>query len=285
MSIINGLLFATASLAIAAPAHSQAPPASTPAKDGQIVKGATPDRVAQIQTCQGHKFESVVEIDPVKKRSTRVKLCANPGSSDADWVGTLEAAIAQIEQRDMPPAPKGKLVGELRAEIAKFEVASKSANVIQGLPRPVPENAPLIAPAERFETSVLPPLAPRKVAVTTSAAPAPPRTVRPMRIELKCLERGQSESGAPCIDLQADTILVVRALEGLEVGGTLRFLRRGEARGEVALAPMRVGQSTNVRLPGALCKGINTSKVEIELFEPKSVGTVSARLGPYPLRC
>ena len=80
-------------------------------------------------------------------------------------------------------------------------------------------------------------------------------------------------------------MLAISAVQGLENGGTLRFLRRGEARGEALLAPMKVGQSARVRLPADLCKGITYSKIEIELLAPKSTGAVAARLGPYGLRC
>ena len=80
-------------------------------------------------------------------------------------------------------------------------------------------------------------------------------------------------------------MLAISAVQGLENGGTLRFLRRGEARGEALLAPMKVGQSARVRLPADLCKGITYSKVEIELFGPKATGAAAARLGPYGLLC
>lgn len=289
-------LIAATSLLMMAPAWAQdsAPSSpntavspSDPAAPAKVVEGATADRVAQIERCQGHKFDSLVEIDPVKKRSTRVKLCANPGSSDADWVKTLEAAVAQIEQRDMPTAAKDKLIGELRSEIARFAPASKPAAITQGAPLLTGGAGSLIAPAERYETSVLPPLPPPKRRAAVSAANAanasPPQ--RPMRIRLKCLERGQAGSGGTCDFFDHDTVLAINAVEGLEEGGTLRFLRRGDARGEVRLAPMQAGQSTRVRLPAELCRGVSHSKVEIELLGPKSVGAAAARLGPFGLRC
>lgn len=291
----KGLLLA-ASIAIAAPGNAQvaSPPPDTPAastsnpaKPEKTVQGATPGRVALIERCQGHKFESVIVIDPAKKRTTRVKLCANPGSSDSDWVKTLQAAIVQIEQRDMPPEAKEKVIGALNSELAKFTPASPPVPITQGAPLMLGgvASAALIPPTERYETSILPPLPPRKVAANASTAPAPSRAVRPVRIDLKCLDRGQSGPGATCTYFEPDTILAIRAVEGLEVGGTLRFRRRGQAQGEVALAPMRAGQSTRVRLPGALCQGVVHTKVEIELLEPKSASAVSARLGPYDVRC
>lgn len=297
MLTTKGLLLAAAVVA-SVPAIAQSLPASpnaagvsavpVVAQPEVIVEGATPGLVAQIERCSGHKFESLVEVDPVKKRSTRVKLCANPGSSDADWVKTLEAAIVQIEQRDMPPAAKSKLLGELRSEAAKFAVVSKPAAIVPMVPLMIGGEAGrsgrLIAPSERYETSVLPPLTPRK-AVTTATAAIKSQPKRQLSIRLKCLARGQSGSGGTCDFFDRDTVLAISAVEGLENGGMLRFRRRGEARGEVTLAPMRAGQSVRVRLPADLCRGVAYSKVEIELLDSESAGAVAARLGSYGLRC
>lgn len=282
-----------ASIVIALPLSAQPAPAPSAAPvvtaqpPEKIVEGATPDRVAQVDNCQGHKFESRVEIDPVKKRSTRIKLCANPGASDADWVKTLEEAVVQIEQRNMPPEARQKLIGELEREIARFAATSKPAPPAPSATLFVTDPgaaATLAGPSERYETSVLPPLPAPKVARSASAA-VPSPLQRPMRIGLKCLERGQTGAGATCDFLESSTTLVVRAVEGLDAGGTLRFRRRGDVRGEVALAPMAAGQSARIKLPGEVCKGVANTKVEIELLGPKSAGAVAARQGPYDVRC
>ena len=280
---IKGLLLAV-SVTLSTSGVAQAPAA----KPEKTVEGATPDKVAQIERCQGHKFESMIQIDAVKKRSTRVKLCANPGSTDADWVKTLEAAIGQIELRDIPAEAKDKLIGELRAEMAKFGAKLPPPAVIEGLSAFALGGAntdkSLIEPAERFETSTLPPIPPRKVASAgkpgIQVAPQPP-----MRIRIKCLERGQSGAGGTCDFFDRNTILALSAVEGLEGGGVLRFLRRGETRDEIILEPMQSGQMRRVKLPGELCRGISHSKVEIELLGPKSVGIAAARYGPYGLHC
>ncbi len=282
-------LLLAASMAIAAPLSAQQaaiPPEA--ASDEKVVEGDTPDRVAQIERCQGHKFESRVEIDPATKRTTRIKLCGNPGASDADWVKTLEAAIVQIEQRDMPPEARQKLIGDLRGEIARFAATSKPAATEQAANPFVTDPgaaASLAGTSERYETSVLPPLpAPKKSARTASAAIAA-KPQPPMRIVMKCLERGQTGAGGTCDFLEPSTILAIRAVEGLEAGGTLRFRRRGDVRGEVALAPTQVGQSVRVKLPSETCRGVANTNVEIELLGPKSAGAVAARLGPFDLRC
>ncbi len=71
----------------------------------------------------------------------------------------------------------------------------------------------------------------------------------------------------------------------MEDGGTLRFRRRGNVRGEVKLGPLQAGQSTRVKLPTELCRAVINSRVEIELLGPKSAGVAAARFGPYDLRC
>jgi hypothetical protein len=284
------LLAAIAAISVPALAQTTAvplPPSTAPAPDEKVVTGATPDRVAQVERCSGHKFESVIEIDPVKHRSTRVKLCANPGATDADWAKTLRAAIAQIEQRDLPPAAKDKLIGELKAELAKYAPGSKLEVTRKSAPfatTDVDSSDSLIAPAERYETSTLPPLTPKKAAPIGAPAIVS-RPIKPMSIRIKCLERGEGGAGSTCDFFDRNTVLAVNAVEGLEGGGTLRFLRKGEAHGEATLAPMKAGQSIRVKLPTELCRSISYSKVEIELLGPNSAGMAAARLGPYGLRC
>lgn len=303
MSLRKGLLV-VASLSIAAPLSAQqqsALPDASAVGSGveptrqKVVEGDTPDRVAQVERCQGHKFESRVEIDAITKRSTRIKLCANPGASDAEWVKTLQAAVVQIERRDMPPEARQQLIGELRGEITKYAATTAAtAPPAQGAAAFITNLDPAAPPSgttERFETSVLPPLPAPKSDRTNSPARNATAAIAsnpqaPMRIGLKCLERGQTGPGATCnLFLESSTTLVVRAVEGLEDGGTLRFRRRGDVRGEVALPRMPAGQSTRVRLPGDLCRGVASTKVEIELLGPKSAGVSAARFGPYNLRC
>ncbi len=286
---MNRMLLLAAGLMLSAAVTAQetatgsVPVAPIPEK---IVEGATADKVARIETCQGHKFESLVEIDPVRKRTTRIKLCANPGATDAEWVKTVEAAIVQIEQRNMPPEAKDKLIGELRAEVAKFAAPAKPM-AIEGLA--VRSDRDLIAPTERFETTSLPPLPERKLAakagtITSAGTAAASPPVRPMSLRLKCLAARETGAGSTCDYFDRDTTLVVSVIGGLEEGGTLRFRRRGEVRGEVRLAAMQSGRSTRVKLPSEVCRGVSGTKVEIELLAPKAT-SASARLGPYGVRC
>lgn len=288
-------LLLAASVALGGPVIAQVPDTATNAAPPEkVVEGATADRVAQIEQCQGHKFDTMVQVDPVRKRSTRVKLCANPGATDAEWVETLEAAIVQLDARDMPAEAKDKVIAELKQEIAKFAAAAKPAISSQAAPSFVGNLGnvgSLIAPTERFETSTLPPLPPplprKTISVATAGAVTAASSVPTpaMRFRIKCLARGESGAGATCDFFDSGTILAVSAVEGMEKGSTMRFRRRGEARGEVALAPLAVGQSVRVRLPSELCRGVAFAKVEIELSPPGATGAVAARAGPYEMKC
>ncbi|MEO8142103.1 MAG: hypothetical protein ABI617_05545 [Sphingomicrobium sp.] len=298
-------LLLAAAVSIAIPASAQvAPvpatgPASPEAVGEKVVEGATAQRVDQVERCPGHKFDSVVEIDPVRKRSTRVKLCADPGASDADWVKTLEAAVVQIEQRAMPDEAKDKLIGELKGEIAKFASAapsaSPSATTSQSATAFVGNLGGIGAvadPSERYETSIVPPLPPPLPRRTASSATATAGStavvsapVPAMRFRIKCLSRGESGGGSTCDFFDSGTVLALSAVEGLDQGGTLRFRRKGAVRGEVTLAPLPTGKSVRVRLPSDLCRGVSFTRIELELLPPGSTGTVAGRAGPYEMRC
>ncbi|MEO7814120.1 MAG: hypothetical protein ABIR87_01600 [Sphingomicrobium sp.] len=277
-----------ASLIIAAgPSPAQDTAISAAAQGPQTVEGATPDRVKLVEACGGHKFESLVEIDPVKHRSTRIKLCSKPGASDADWVKTLDSAILQIEQRNMPPAAKDRLIAELKIEMSNY---AKPGLIAQGSTtggpsidfgkRPVIEAAP--EPQVPFQTSIVPPLP--DIKVRRAAAISAAASIKPIRASVRCLERGESGKGSTCDYLGKNSVLVLTAIGGLDKGGSLRFLRKGEDQGSVEIDATPSGQSRRVALPSGICKGLAQSKVEILMLAPGST-SAGGRLGPYALRC
>lgn len=255
------LPFALLPLAAAAPTQVQSPPPL----------GATPERVAAIADCKGRWFEAAAIVDPATKRGTRIRLCSKPGASDAEWAATLKAARDQLQARAMPAEPKAKLLAQVDAAIAKVAAA----------PAPAVAPAPPMTVANSAPPPVLMPPVP--------AAPPPLQTARPAvaaarapSIALTCAERGQPGEG-PCGLLGRDSILVVKAVSGMDQGARLRLLRRGEDRGEIKLAALRSGQTARVGLPEKLCAGVNSSKVEFQLLGP--TGTGGQRFGPYNLRC
>ncbi|MEO6580689.1 MAG: hypothetical protein ABIN83_06010 [Sphingomicrobium sp.] len=279
------LLFATA-----IPAMAQDSAVSPPAGDGRpdkAVEGATPERVALIDACKGHKFETMVEVDAATHRASRVKLCAKPGASDADWVKTLQSAIAQIEQRNMPPKAQETLIAQMRAEIGKYaKSGAADAPSITG-------NGPLnvgrsllaesnVEPEAPFETSALPPLTTR--ALKSGAPTAKAVTATPIRATLRCSERGQTGRGGPCDVLEQQTILAITAIAALDPGTVIRFLRRGTEFRTVAIGALSAGQTRRIPMVADICKGLLRSEVSIEV-RARGSNLPGATFGPYALRC
>ena len=90
---------------------------------------AAPDaeRARQMAQCAGHKFETYVIVDPAGKNAKRIRLCANPGASDADWVTTLKSAKAQVALQPFPEAAKDQLARAGKALRRSSGLDSESA--------------------------------------------------------------------------------------------------------------------------------------------------------------
>lgn len=251
----------------------------------------------EAQACQSFRFETVVVIDPSQKRGSRVRLCANPGATEADWVKTLEDAIVQIKDGPMPAGAKADLVGQIEAEIARYRPKPALADSLNGgtWGSAAGSNAVTLG-KDQLGNSGAPPEAPFAVSALPSldrpkaaAGGAKAEPLKPMGIAIKCLAPGDRGSGMTCDYFSNGTVLAVRAVRGMEQGAVLRFLRRGEERGEVDLDGLAPGRVARVVLPDELCRGVKTSKVEIALLPPRSSKAfargAAGRLGPYGLRC
>jgi len=223
-----------------------------------------PETKALVESCSAHKFETTVEVNvDGKVHSSKVKLCGKEGQSDADWATTLKDAAKKVQANAaMPPAVKEQIVTALNAEIANIEAA--------------------MAAARPPEYSTLPPLPTAPVVATRPPLPAA-AMARP-RLTIECFVPAEMGGGGPCMSLERETLLIVRANQDLGGGTRLRFLRRGDVRGELNLAQMRQGQSHRYSLPSALCSGVVSSKVEIQILGP-GASQVADTLGPYQLHC
>lgn len=243
----------------AAPAASQPPEAA-------------PDAARKLAACEGERFEFKAGDDA---RPTRITLCSNKGATTAELVRMFESAVAKIEQLDkLPPDRRSALVAQIRARIV--EVQARTVPV-----PPLLVVAPIAAtPIVQAPSAVasFPPLAPRLV---------PPLPARP-RLTVQCLAPGETGAGGRCGFVRRDTRLAVRADSDLPAGTSLRFLRKGKLRSELALAPMRSGQSLALKLPQRLCAGVVASRIEIEVVQrsgASGAGQVVETLGPFQLRC
>jgi hypothetical protein len=246
--------------------------AAAPALGGD--KPVDTTSAAIVADCNARKFETKAEIEKDGgKHIVKIKLCAAKDEDAAAWVKTLRDAKAKIaDHPEISQDSKVKITAELDAEIARVEAGGSSTTPGVAL---APSATPLPEPAA--STSVL--TAPAAIAQPATALARP--STRP-RLTIRCLDQGERGEGGSCIGLERFTRLVIQADSDLAEGASLRFLRRGEMRGEVALAHMRQGQSTQLNLPPKVCAGVASSKVEIQILGSNKVVET---LGPYLLRC
>ena len=257
---MNRLIIALA-LGVSAvpPALAQDNPAES------TVEGNDPEALKLITDCDARKFETVVERDEGgEKRSSKVKLCGKQGQTDAEWVATLKDAAAKIETNAKMPQPvKDQLSAALKAEIAKVEAGAAAP----------PATAAVVPPAAQ-------PTAPAAAAV--ASVPTVAKVLKKPRLTIRCLEPGEKGGGSSCSVMDRATRLSIAADGDLAGGTSLRFLRRGDERARLALAPMRQGETFRSKLPPELCAGVASTKVEIQVM---GSGQVVDTLGPYSLRC
>ena len=307
MNAIDWLL--AAGLAVAAgQAGAQAPNAAAGDADkaahpGQVSKS---DAEAFIAQCGLRKFETEVESDNGGKlRKAKILLCAKPGDSDEQWIATLEKSARQIAASPQLSAEaKAKVAGEIQAAIAaaRGQPAPQAQAVVAPVGRAFDHLQPL-PDADRIVATVRP-LPPPPVQMTvqlpgSTSGPIVGSKSGPMRLApvhpvarpgmtISCSWTGDPGSAGLCDELSAATLLVIRADADLKTKVSVRFVRDGDPRGEIALAPMRRGQIVRARLPARVCGGVVRGRVEIQTIVTDKDGRtehVTDRLGPMLLRC
>lgn len=245
--------------------------------EGNGVQSTDTAAAAIVADCNARKFETSVEIEKDgHKRLTKLKLCAAKEGDQASWVRTLEDAKAKIAAHpDISDESKAKIAAELDAEIAKYQPGHGAMGSVPAAPAPLVVHQP--------EKAVLPPDQPaHSIATQSTIATTSVRSLSKPRLTIRCLDIGEDGGGSPCTVLERNVRLVIHADEDLVGSTILRFLRRGDMRGEVTMAAMRQGQSTRSKLPERLCVGVSSSKVEIQILRSNQVVST---LGPFPLRC
>lgn len=250
-----------------------------------------PEAARIIADCSARKFESSIEIDNNgEKRLTSFKLCAVKDSDDAAWVRTLKDAKSKIlAHPDISAESKTSIAAQLDVEIAKFGTAQPALAqppVAEPAPPAVAEMAPPVVaePAPPVAAEPAPQPAPAPVPVVAALPPpAAKSTAKALpRLTIRCLEPGEKGAGSRCSSLGRATRLEITADAAVSGGTSLRFLRRGDERAKLALAPMRQGDLFRTKLPPELCAGVASSKVEIQVMGGSQVVET---LGPYNLRC
>jgi hypothetical protein len=256
---------------VAALAMSQAPTA------GNSGQSTDTTAAAIVADCSARKFETSVEIEKDgQKRLTKLKLCSAKEADQASWVRTLQDAKAKIAAHpDISQESKAKIAAELDAEIAKSQSGTDAVKIAPAAPAPLTD--------QQLEQAVLPaPQSTPPISASPKMATSVVKSLSKPRLSIRCLDAGEDGEGNPCMVLEKDTRLSVHADEDISGSTVLRFLRRGDMRGEVALAAMRHGQSIRYKLPERLCLGVSSSKVEIQILRSNQLVET---LGPYRLRC
>jgi hypothetical protein len=288
------------------PSQSQAP-----ASAQQPADAPSPKLKNLLQSCDAHKFETTVqsEVDG-KPHSSKVKLCGNEGQTDAEWIKSLQDAVDKLKTNDqMPASTRDQIIDAITAEIARLKgtlkidsgsapAPGRSAN---SAPKPLSDDYSLLPPLPAPTSPPAPQVAPPAAAAAgggamVNASPdestARPQTTRPApaatsvaianpRLSFSCIS-GDYPGGGPCISLSRDTTITVKAPQPVAVPLSLRFLRQGEERAEVALGSFRKGQSVRLEVPQEVCRGVVSSEVQIQVI---GGGQVLDRQGPYLLRC
>lgn len=262
-----------------------APLAAAPRKTAP--KPAAPKPTAEeklIQSCDAHKFETVVDVvvDGQPKKS-KVKLCGVEGQSDADWIGTLKDAVRKLEaNKDMPTAQREQIVAAIKAEIGRLSiVGAPVAPTREAVTQPA-------TPLSR-DYAALPPLPPPIVAPpivpqgsASVAAPARAPAVALPKLGFACYTPGDIGGEGPCAEFEHETLLTVQAKGNVPAGAALHFIRNGEDRADVDLAPLSRGGSMRVALPRAVCSGFGAGRLELQVLVN---GSPARSEGPFPLRC
>lgn len=251
--------------------------AATAAISAQPASQGASEAAQKIAACEGEKFEFAAG----EPRPTKITLCSDKGASTEGLVRMFESAAAKIEQLDkLPQDRRAALVSQLRAKI--IEVRARNAFV------PLP---PIALPREtgpKPEYARLPPL-PSPVSTAAPRPSAAPVAIRSKpQLTLTCTRPIERRDPGPCTTFATDTLLTIRVDEALPAGTSLRFLRKGDQRAEVALPPMRAGQSRRISLPMELCSRVVRTRIEIQVVRTtgtSTVGQVVDRHGPYQLRC
>ena len=272
-------------LLVAAPAAAQdplqpldeAPPGAPPATviDPDVNPQDFDLARRKVVDCEGEKF---VFAWGAGAKPTKVTLCSKKNATRDELVQMLDDAATKLEQSNIPEDRRFAIVQQIRAKISELKGASASASA------PAATREPPAAVARV-------PAAPPKVTPPTTVAPvvsqAPARAAAPVlaakpRLALECMTPGEFLGGGPCVTLTRDTILTVKSGEALPGGLSLRFVRGGQTRAEVALSQMRKGQSVRLTIPRQLCSGVVESEAEIRIARGASVVDT---VGPYLLRC
>lgn len=272
-------------LLVAAPAAAQdplqpldEPPAGTPLPN--VIDSASDPQDfdlarKKVVDCEGEKF---VFAWGAGAKPTKVTLCSKKNATRDEVVRMLDDAAMKLEQSDIVEDRRIAIVQQIRSKISELKGESAAASA----PAPAAERPAAVAQLPAIPSQVASPPAVAPGVPAASARTATAVLAAKPRLAFECITPGEFSAGGPCITLTRDTIMTVKSGEALPNGVSLRFVRGGETRAEVALTQMRKGQSVRLTLPRQLCSGVVESETEIRIARG---GSVVDTAGPYLLRC
>lgn len=243
------------------------PPIASPAS-GDVPPEAAARKVLE---CEGEKF---VFAWGAGSNPTRVTLCGNKGATREETIAMLEEAAGKLERNtSISEDRRVALVQQIRGKIAEIK-GIESAKPIAARPVTVPGVTPLkpIAPRPAVSSSV----------TAGSAASSSVLLLPKPRLAFECYTPGDIGSGGPCVAFNRETRLTVKASEPIPAATSLRFTRNRDFKAEIAIGPMRKGQSKRLIIPRQVCGGVVETEIEVQVTRGNHV--VDTR-GPYLMRC
>lgn len=274
-------MFCIAVAAFAVPGTAQEP-ATTPLIAAPPVAGpATADVPAEdaarkVIQCEGEKF---VFAWGAGSNPTRVTLCGKKGATREETMAMLEEAAAKLEQStSISEDRRIALVQQIRGKIAEINGVKAPKPVASAPIAARPVTVPGVTPLKPIVPKpVVPPAIPAASTASTSVLLLP----KP-RLSFECYTPGDIGVGGPCVALNRETRLTVKAGEPIPAATSLRFTRNRDFKAEIAIGPMRKGQSRRLMIPRQVCGGVVETEIEVQIARGNHV--VDTR-GPYLMRC
>lgn len=260
-------------LATPGAAQDQSPPPADPlAPAAAPTTAKEPDLARKAAECAGERF---VFAWGAGSNPTKVTLCSDKGASHEEVVRMLEDAAAKLERTTgIPEDRRIVLVQQIRGKVSELEkVRAAKASPADSAPAQT-ASIPGVTPLKPIPR----PTASTAVATSLSSALLLPKP----KLTFDCYTPGDIGIGGPCVALNRDTRLTVKAGEAIPAATSLRFTRRGEFRTEVQLGPMRKGQSRRLVIPREVCGGVVETEIQIQVA--RGSHPVDTR-GPYLMRC
>jgi hypothetical protein len=248
-------------------------------KEGQSEKqwiGTLKDAVAKLET--NSQMPAAVKNQIITALNREILRLAGGGSSQAAGADN--------------PVGGSQFAGleKLRSAKSGSSSIAQPMSEYPALP-PIPETSSSALPPPRLinrapvnEYAALPPLPtapppPTRVlgGAGTSSFPLLPAP----KMSFSCHIQGEVIEG-PCTGFTRDTLLTVHADEDLPSGTSLRFVRDGDPKADVALAALKRGRSVELAFPADVCRHVVGGKLELRVV--RSGQEVNSD-GPYNLSC